>query len=116
MLAEQDDATLDPEGDVSITIVHEGEAVTLYRDDLDSIAFNSCLGLADGTEAAETVGSRKLSSFGGAGKLLSAPHPSNRHVEHANAESPDPKTPPRQRRRLQEHGLSTATLPTGNHG
>jgi hypothetical protein len=56
LLAEQDNATLQPDGDVSITIVHNGQSVTLYRNDLGSIAFNSCSGLVNHTDAAQTVG------------------------------------------------------------
>jgi hypothetical protein len=39
-----------------IAIVHEGEPVARYRDDLESITFNSCVAAAKGTDAAETVG------------------------------------------------------------
>jgi hypothetical protein len=55
LLSEQDDATLVPGGDMRIIVTHEGETVTLYRDDLDSIAFNSCSELAHGETAADTV-------------------------------------------------------------
>jgi hypothetical protein len=55
-LGEQDDVVLDTSGDISIGIVHEGDRVTLYRDDLASIAYNSCLGVAKGDGAAATVG------------------------------------------------------------
>ncbi len=56
LLSEQDDATLDPTGDVSITMSHGGETASLYRNDLGSIAYNVCFGLAQGDDAAETVG------------------------------------------------------------
>jgi hypothetical protein len=56
LLSEQGDATLKPEGDVSITIVHEGQSVTLYRNDLDGIALTSCSDLANAKQPAETVG------------------------------------------------------------
>lgn len=56
LLSAQDDVVLDPEGDVLVTVVHEGESVTLYRSDLDSIAFNSCSEVAHGEDPADTVG------------------------------------------------------------
>lgn len=55
LLQEQDSAVLTPEGDVNIEIVHEGERVVIYRDDLGSIAFNSCLEKVNGADAADTV-------------------------------------------------------------
>jgi hypothetical protein len=56
LLSEQDDAVLDPSGDVNITMTHEGKRATLYRSDLDSIAYNVCLDLAKREGPAATVG------------------------------------------------------------
>ncbi len=56
LLNEQDSAVLTPTGDVNIAITREGETVTVYEDDLGSIAYNSCYERATGGDAAETVG------------------------------------------------------------
>ncbi|CAN5408653.1 hypothetical protein BH09ACT7_BH09ACT7_05140 [soil metagenome] len=56
LLKEQDDVVVVPDGDMRLTVVHEGRPVTLYRTDLDSIAFNACSGLANGDDLADTVG------------------------------------------------------------
>lgn len=56
LLGEQDSAVLTSTGDVNIRITREGESVTLYRDDLGSIAFNSCSDIVHSKKPAETVG------------------------------------------------------------
>lgn len=56
LLQKQDDASLQDSGDVHIEISHDGELAAVYRDDLDSIAYNSCLGLITRDDAAQTVG------------------------------------------------------------